>query len=106
FDWIETDAFDYETAFREVYSGLWLAPGSPYRDMDNVLKAIRFARENNIPAFGNCGGFQHMVIEFARSVCSITGADHEESNPDADELLISKLACSLVQQQEHLTITD
>ncbi len=106
FDWIGTDTFHYELAFAEVYGGLWLAPGSPYNDMNNVINAIRFTRENNIPTFGNCGGFQHMIIEFARNVCLITGADHEETNPDADELLISKLACSLVQQQEQLTITD
>jgi CTP synthase (UTP-ammonia lyase) len=107
FDWISTDLFRSEVVFKNHhYHGLWIAPGSPYKDMDNVLKAITYTRKNNIPTFGNCGGFQHMVIEFARNVCGISSADHEETNPDARELLISRLSCSLVEQHEALTVTD
>ena len=47
-----------------------------------------------------------MIIEFARNVCGITNADHEETNPNATDLLISKLTCSLVEQEEELRITD
>lgn len=106
FDWIATDIFNYKTAFKKMYSGLWIAPGSPYRNMENVINTITYVRENNIPTLGNCGGFQHMIIEFARNVCGITNADHEETNPNATDLLISKLACSLVEQEEELRITD
>ena len=106
FDWIGTDIFEPTVAFRKMYCGLWIAPGSPYRNMENVLNAITYARENNIPTLGNCGGFQHMVIEFARNVCGIANAGHEETNPGAEDLVINKLSCSLVQQQEDLAITD
>ena len=106
FDWVSTDTLNFKTAFQNMYCGLWIAPGSPYKDMENVIKTITYARENNIPAFGNCGGFQHMVIEYAREVCGITNADHEETNPNSSDLLISKLSCSLVGQEEELTITD
>jgi CTP synthase (UTP-ammonia lyase) len=106
FDWISTEIFDCRLAFNNMYCGLWIAPGSPYKDMDNVIKAIAFARENRIPTFGNCGGFQHMIIEFARNVCGISQADHEEIHPDASDLVIKKLDCSLVEQQEELTVTD
>ncbi|HRG37597.1 MAG TPA: CTP synthase [Bacteroidia bacterium] len=106
FDWIPTDTFNYKTAFKNLYAGLWIAPGSPYKDMDNVLNTITYVRVNNIPTLGNCGGFQHMIIEFARNVCSIKNADHEETNPTASDLLISKLSCSLVEQEEDLTITN
>jgi CTP synthase (UTP-ammonia lyase) len=104
FDWFDTDKFNYEKAFKNGYSGLWITPGSPYRDMENVLNAIYYTRENNIPTFGNCGGFQHMVIEFARNVCHIKKADHQETNPEGEELIIVKLACSLVEQSENLKI--
>lgn len=104
FDWISTDTFNAETAFDGLYSGLWIAPGSPYKDMQNVLKAITYARLNSVPTFGNCGGFQHIMIEFARNVCGIVHADHEETNAGASDLLISKLSCSLVEQEEELTI--
>ncbi len=106
FDWIGTDIFNCKTAFTNLYSGLWIAPGSPYKDMQNVLDTIKYARINNIPTLGNCGGFQHMIIEFARNVCGITLADHEETNPGSPDLLIAKLSCSLIAQQEQLTIVD
>jgi CTP synthase (UTP-ammonia lyase) len=106
FDWISTDIFNFRTAFNKLYSGLWIAPGSPYKDMKNVLDTITYVRQNGIPTLGNCGGFQHMVIEYARNVCGLTNADHEETNPDSKDLLISKLACSLVEQEEQLAIID
>ena len=105
FDWIDTDKMNAARAFDRQYNGLWIAPGSPYKDMQNVLGTISYARQRNIPAFGNCGGFQHMIIEFARNVCGIAGAGHEETNPDSGELLISRLSCSLVGKEEELTLT-
>ncbi len=104
FDWFDTDSFDCRKAFSDGYGGLWITPGSPYRNMDNVLHSIRYTRENAIPTFGNCGGFQHMVIEFARNVCDIRLADHQETNPGTTDPVIVKLACSLVQQSEELSV--
>jgi CTP synthase (UTP-ammonia lyase) len=104
FDWFDTDKFDFEKAFNDGYGGMWVTPGSPYRDMENVLNAISYTRKNKIPTFGNCGGFQHMAIEFARNVCHINKADHQETNPSGEDLIIVKLACSLVEQSEVLKI--
>jgi CTP synthase (UTP-ammonia lyase) len=104
FDWFDTDKFDYSTAFKDGYAGLWVTPGSPYKDTENVLNAISYTRKNEIPTFGNCGGFQHMAIEFAKNVCHLSKADHQETNPSGDELIIVKLACSLLEQSEVLKI--
>lgn len=106
FDWISSNFFNFKTALLNSYCALWIAPGSPYRDMENVINTITYARENGIPTFGNCGGFQHMIIEFARNICGIANADHEETNPNSTDLLISKLSCSLVEQEEELMISD
>ncbi len=104
-DWIGTDVFDTKVIFgKHLYSSLWIAPGSPYKDFENVLNVTRYARVNNIPTLGNCGGFQHMVIEFARNVCGIAHADHEETNAESGELVIHKLACSLAGLEENLSI--
>ncbi len=92
-DWISTDDIDHKLF--EQYSGLWIAPGSPYKNMEKTLWAIRHARENNIPCFGTCGGFQHMVIEYARNVLGFKDAQHAEYDPYASSLFISQLACSL-----------
>ena len=106
-DWIGTDVFDTKVVFgKGLYSGLWVAPGSPYKDFENVLDVIHYTRRNAIPTFGNCGGFQHMVIEFARNVCGIREADHAETNPDTESDVIHKLSCSLVGQEETLEILD
>ncbi|WAR46079.1 CTP synthase C-terminal region-related (seleno)protein [Methylomonas rapida] len=101
-DWISTADIDH-TLF-ERYAGIWIAPGSPYKDMDKTLSAIRHARENNIPCFGTCGGFQHMIIEYARNVLGFKDAQHAEYDPYASTLFISQLACSLAGRALPLTL--
>jgi CTP synthase (UTP-ammonia lyase) len=76
--------------------GLWCVPGSPYRYTDAALAMIRIAREQGIPFLGTCGGFQHALIEYARSVAGIEDAEHAESSPSAERLVIEPLSCSLV----------
>jgi CTP synthase (UTP-ammonia lyase) len=76
--------------------GLWIAPGSPYRNMAGVLDAIRFAREERVPLLATCGGFQHVVLEFARNVMGFEDAQHAEYDPYASRLIIARLDCSLV----------
>lgn len=99
--WVSTEDIDRKVLGR--YSGLWVVPGSPYKNMDNTLRAIRYARENRIPCFGTCGGFQHMVIEYARNVLGFKDAQHAEYAPYASTLFISKLACSLVGREMQLS---
>lgn len=107
FDWIGTDVFKPVQVFeQESYKGLWIAPGSPYKNDQNAIDVITYARTNNIPTLGNCGGFQYMLIEFARNVCGIEQACHEETDPGEQELVITKLSCSLVEKQEELIISD
>jgi CTP synthase (UTP-ammonia lyase) len=106
FDWVGTDVFNSARDFKRHYQGLWIAPGSPYQNTQNVLDSIRFARERQVPTFGNCGGFQHMILEFAQNVCGIQTAAHEETDPQALDLVISRLPCSLVEQSETISIID
>ncbi|MFZ2405604.1 MAG: CTP synthase [Methylobacter sp.] len=99
-DWISTE--DIVPNLFEQYSGLWIAPGSPYKNMELTLWAIRYARENKIPCFGTCGGFQHMVIEYARNVLGFKDAQHAEYDPYASSLFISQLDCSLAGREMQL----
>lgn len=93
-DWVSTAAID-DLLF-ERYHAIWVAPGSPYKDMDRTLWAIRHAREHGIPCLGTCGGFQHIILEYARNMLGIADAQHAEYDPYASRLFVSKLACSLV----------
>ena len=65
--------------------------------MDGALRAIRFARETPRPFLGTCGGFQHALIEYARSVLGWADADHAESAPGAGRAVVSPLSCALVE---------
>jgi CTP synthase (UTP-ammonia lyase) len=105
--WLETNelANDYAEILGD-YSGIWSASGSPFKSFNGALNAIRFARENNIPHLGTCGGFQHSVLEYARNVLGFTNADHAEYNPIADDLFIDKLTCSLVGTRGKVFLTD
>ena len=78
---------------------LWFAPGTPYRDDDAAFRAIERARTRGIPMYGTCGGLQYMTLEFARNVAGIGNAAHAETDPDAEQVVIAPLACSLVGQR-------
>lgn len=77
------------------FDGLWCAPGV-YKSMKGALNAIRFARENDYPFIGTCAGFQYTVIEYARNKLGLIDAQHAEYAPDASNLIITPLSCSLV----------
>jgi CTP synthase (UTP-ammonia lyase) len=95
-EWIATGQITPQRL--SAYAGLLIAPGSPYRDMEGALAAIRHAREEQVPLLGTCGGFQHMVVEFARNVLGMRDAGHAETHPDAPRLAITPLSCSLAGQ--------
>jgi CTP synthase (UTP-ammonia lyase) len=53
FEWVSTDQVPEQPEGRlSDYAGLWIAPASPYRNMDGALAAIRYARERGVPLVG------------------------------------------------------
>lgn len=104
-EWVESQQVT-GPADLDGYDGIWVIPGSPYASKDGVLAAIRLARRAGIPYLGTCGGFQHALIEFARNVLGITGADDVQYDPDTPSPMIVPLACSLKGQQAPLYVGD
>jgi GNAT superfamily N-acetyltransferase len=104
--WIDTEELAQPDGIKRLagFRGFWIAPGSPYKSMKGALLAIQMAREQKIPLLGTCGGFQHIILEHARNVLGFADAEHEESNPQASQLFISRLACSLVGRTMHITL--
>jgi CTP synthase (UTP-ammonia lyase) len=98
-DGVEIRWLPTEGARIDAFDGVWVLPGTPYRDDDAVAVAIRSAREEGMPILGTCGGFQYMAVELARNVAGIAGAGHEELDPDAEELVVGRLACSLIGEE-------
>jgi CTP synthase (UTP-ammonia lyase) len=104
-EWISTLSLEEHAENRlNRFDAFLCAPGSPYRSMKGALKGIQFARENDRPFLGTCGGFQHMVIEYARNVMGIGDAEHAEEHPEASNLFITPLACSLVGKTEEVRL--
>jgi CTP synthase len=93
--WIASD--DCETpegAARNLsdLDGICVPGGFGVRGIEGKLGALRFARENGIPALGLCLGLQCMVIEYARDVVGLEGASSSEFDPDTVHPVIATMA--------------
>lgn len=96
--WLPTDEIDVHAADLAEFSGLLVAPGSPYRSMEGALAAIEYARTQDVPLLGTCAGLQHVVVEFARNVLGVDDAHHAEYDPAAPTPFVTPLVCSLAGQ--------
>ena len=82
---------DYEGTmadFFKGYDGILVAPGFGERGIKGKIKAIQFARENNIPFFGICLGMQCAIVEFAQNVLHLRDAASTEVIPDTPNPVI------------------
>ena len=78
------------SCFKNV-NGILVPGGFGYRGIEGKIEAIKYARENKISYFGICLGMQTAVIEFARHVCSMKGANLTEFNKKTKYPVISLL---------------
>ncbi len=78
--WIDAERLTRDTVERRLrkVDGVLIPYGFGYRGMEGKIEAIRYARENRIPLLGLCVGLQCSVIEFARNVCGLAGANSTE----------------------------
>ncbi|MDB4983419.1 MAG: synthase, partial [Myxococcales bacterium] len=65
-------------ALLAAMDGILVAPGFGSRGIEGKIDAVRYARENGVPFFGICLGLQMAVIEFARNVAGLKGANSTE----------------------------
>ena len=99
--WVPTDEATPSALAR--FDALWIVPGTPYRNDAAVYAAIAAAREGGVPILGTCGGFQYMMVEFARNAAGLPDAAHAETDPDAPLHAVAPLACSLIEQERTVT---
>ena len=62
------------------------------RGAEGKIDAIRFARESKVPFFGICLGMQLAVVEYARNVAKIAGANSREFDKDGEACIIDLMA--------------
>lgn len=102
--WISTDCLDDPAEELGGSDGIWMAPGGQYRSVTGALAAICFARERDVPSLGTCGGFQHVVIEYARNVVGLRDATHAAVDASAEYPVMTPLACGLTGSSEPVRI--
>jgi CTP synthase len=93
--WIPSDECDSpEGAARQLaeVDGICVPGGFGIRGIEGKVGALRFARENGIPALGLCLGLQCMVIEYARHAAGLEGASSSEFDPDTRYPVIATMA--------------
>ena len=78
--------------------GLLVAPGFGMRGVEGKITAVQYARESGLPFFGICLGMQMAVIEFARNVMGLQGANSTEMDEAAAEPVIA-----LMEGQKEIT---
>jgi len=80
FRWIDTTTIDASNVAKRLADchGIIVPGGFGVRGTEGKIECIRYARENKIPYLGLCLGFQMAVIEYARNVCGIEGANSTE----------------------------
>ncbi|MEN6307214.1 MAG: CTP synthase [Anaerohalosphaeraceae bacterium] len=91
--WIDTSDLTDATAAEALkdVDGIIVPGGFGTRGMEGKIACIRYARMNNLPYLGLCLGFQAAVIEFARNVCGLEGANSTEIDQDCANPVIDIL---------------
>ncbi|WP_119698332.1 CTP synthase [Microbacterium halotolerans] len=93
--WIPSDECETPQGARERLAdldGICVPGGFGIRGIEGKLGALRFAREQGIPALGLCLGMQCMVIEYARNVAGLAGASSSEFDPGTTTPVIATMA--------------
>ncbi|MEM7146373.1 MAG: CTP synthase [Verrucomicrobiota bacterium] len=97
---VRIDAEDIESQGAEKYladvDGILIPGGFGDRGTEGKIMAAQYARENNVPYLGLCLGMQIAVIEFARNVCGLEGANSSEFASNSPHPVI----CLLEEQKD------
>lgn len=91
--WVDAELLTDENVANELNGvhGILVPGGFGDRGIEGKISAIRYAREAKIPFFGICLGMQVAVIEYARNVVGLNGANSAEINPSTPYPVIDLL---------------
>jgi len=92
-EWIDAESVTVENAASvlEKADGILVPGGFGTRGIEGKLEAIRYARENKIPYLGICLGMQLAIVEFARNVIGLKGAQSYEWDEQTADPVIALL---------------
>jgi CTP synthase len=92
-EWVASDDLGGDATERALAGadGILIPGGFGVRGVEGKVDAVRFARERNVPFLGICLGLQCAVVEFARNVCGLEGANSSEFDPATPHPVIDLL---------------
>jgi CTP synthase len=98
-EWVDAEQIERDGAMSHFgdADGILVPGGFGDRGIEGKIQAVRYAREEKVPYFGICLGMQCAVIEYARHVCGLEGANSAEFDPDAPHRVID-----LLPEQRHI----
>jgi CTP synthase len=97
-EYIDATEIDKVPAALEKVDGVLVPGGFGERGAEGKIEAARFAREKKRPFFGICLGLQMAVVEFARNVAGLKGANSQEFDPNSPHQVIH-----LMESQRNIT---
>ena len=100
-DWIDSEKLEFSgynkhgtntnskilECLRE-FDGILVPGGFGSRGSEGIINSCNFARVNGVPFLGICFGFQLAIVEFARNVCKLTGANSTEINSETNNPVV------------------
>ena len=93
-DWIDAEDPDLEDKLSHA-DGILVPGGFGSRGIEGKVEAVRYARENDVPFLGVCLGMQVAIIEYARHVAGMDGANSTEFDPETPYPVIDLLPAQL-----------
>ena len=91
--WFDAENINEENVAEKLKGcdGIIVPGGFGERGIEGMIVTAKYCRENNLPYLGICLGMQVAVIEFARNVCRMEGANSREFNSDSPYKVIDFL---------------
>jgi len=91
--WIDSDDFKDKKGLKslDAFNGVIVPGGFGETGVEGKIAVIEYCRKNNIPYLGICYGMQLAIVEFARNVCGMKGANTTEVNADTSYPVIDLL---------------
>jgi CTP synthase len=92
--WVDAEEMERSAAAEGMLSscdGILVPGGFGERGIEGKIQSIGYARLHGVPFFGICLGMQCAVIEYARGVCGLPGANSSEFDPTTEDAVIDLL---------------
>ncbi len=97
---VAAEDIEKDPSILDTVDGVLIPGGFGSRGMEGKIRTAQYARENNIPFLGICLGLQCAVIDFARNVCGLAGAQTTEFDEEHGVKTEHPVVCLMEEQMK------